>query len=263
VIGGGSSAGAVAGERRRRHRGSTTAAVRSPARGKAQLSNAPRTGLQCDLGEVLQVAIGLESRRRHELGKGCPAAAAGARTPASWRLVLSNKREGKLQGVLGHAGAARVGGASGWRVEFTVAAPMADGGGLRVARGGGRPAFIGKRALAKGSRESSHGGPRHGATAVQAASQWRLVGSAASQWQKAVRPPSACECGAWRRPGPKSTTHRSPLAPRANQGSAVCLGVRVRRSQGFKNRNSSGFQNRQNRSGKPVKPTGKPKRAVF
>jgi hypothetical protein len=134
VIVGGSSAGAVAGEQRWRHRGRAAAAARSPARGKARLSNARHTALQCDLEEVLRVAIGLESRRRHELGRDCSAAATGARTPASWRLGLSNKREGKLQGVLGHAGAARVGGASGWRVEFTVAAPMADGGGLGVAR---------------------------------------------------------------------------------------------------------------------------------
>jgi hypothetical protein len=75
---GGSSAGAVAGERR--HRGSTAAAARSPARGKARLSS-------------------------------------------------------PLQGVLGHAETARVGGASGWKVKFTMAAPMADGGGLGVARG--------------------------------------------------------------------------------------------------------------------------------
>jgi hypothetical protein len=66
--------------------------------GKARLSNARRTELQGDLGEVLRVLIGLESRRRHELGRGCPAAAAGARTPASWRPGLSNKRPGKLLG---------------------------------------------------------------------------------------------------------------------------------------------------------------------
>jgi hypothetical protein len=52
----------------------------------------------------------------------------------SWRLGLDNKREGKLQGVLGHARAARVGDASGWRVEFTVAAPMADGGACLLSR---------------------------------------------------------------------------------------------------------------------------------
>jgi hypothetical protein len=76
VIVGGSSAGAVAGDRRRRHRGSTATAVQIPARGKARLSNARHTELQCDLEEVLRVAIGLESRWRHELGRDCPAAAA-------------------------------------------------------------------------------------------------------------------------------------------------------------------------------------------
>jgi hypothetical protein len=83
VIGSGSSAGGVAGERRWQHRGNTAAAARSPARGRVRLSNVRRTGLQCDLGEVLRVPIGLESRRRHGLGRDCPAAAAGARTPAS------------------------------------------------------------------------------------------------------------------------------------------------------------------------------------
>jgi hypothetical protein len=82
-MGGGSSAGAVAGERRRWHRGSTAAAARSPARGKARLSNARRTELQYGPGEVLQVPTGLESRRRYKLGNGDPAAAAGARAPAS------------------------------------------------------------------------------------------------------------------------------------------------------------------------------------
>jgi hypothetical protein len=83
VVGGGSSAGGVAGERRRRHRANTAAVARSPARGRARLSNERRIGLQCDLGEVLRAPIGLESRRRHGLGRACPAAAAGVRTPAS------------------------------------------------------------------------------------------------------------------------------------------------------------------------------------
>jgi hypothetical protein len=65
VIAGGSSAGAVAGERRRRHRGSTAVAARSPARGKARLSNTRLTRLQCDLEEMLRGPIGLESRRGH------------------------------------------------------------------------------------------------------------------------------------------------------------------------------------------------------
>jgi hypothetical protein len=38
---------------------------------------------------------------------------------------------------------------------------------------------------------------------------------------------------------------------------------RRRRRAGSPSRNSSGFPNRQNRSGKPVKPTGLPTRAVF
>jgi hypothetical protein len=83
VIGGGSAARGVASKRRRRHRGNTAAAVRSSARGRARLSNVWRTGLQCDLGEVLRVPIGLESKWRHGLGRDCPVAAAGARTPAS------------------------------------------------------------------------------------------------------------------------------------------------------------------------------------
>jgi hypothetical protein len=73
----------IDGERRRRSRGGAAAVARSPARKRARLSNARRTGLQCDLGEVLRVPIGLESRWRRELGEDCPAAAAGAQTRAS------------------------------------------------------------------------------------------------------------------------------------------------------------------------------------
>jgi hypothetical protein len=75
------------------------------------------------------VPIGLESRRRHELGKGCPAAAAGARTPASRRLGLSNKRSGELLGILGQEGATHVSGASGRRVELAVGTPGGGNGG--------------------------------------------------------------------------------------------------------------------------------------
>jgi hypothetical protein len=50
-----------------------------------------------------------------------PAAAAdGGVAPASWWLGLDNKREGRLQGVLGHAGATRVGRASGRSGELDV-----------------------------------------------------------------------------------------------------------------------------------------------
>jgi hypothetical protein len=129
VIGGGSSAGAVAGERRRWHRGSTAATARSPVRGKARLRNARCIELQCDLGEVLRVPIGLESRRRHELSKGYLAAAAGAWTPASWRLGLSNKQPGELLGILGQARATCVGGASGRKVELAMGTTGGGNGG--------------------------------------------------------------------------------------------------------------------------------------
>jgi hypothetical protein len=74
------------------------------------------------------VAIGLESRRMHKLSKGCPAAAAGARTPTSWRLGLSNKRAWMLRWCRREVGVARIGVASGRSTEFTAAASMADGG---------------------------------------------------------------------------------------------------------------------------------------
>jgi hypothetical protein len=48
------------------------------------------------------------------------AAADGGVTPACWRLGLDNTREGRLQGVLGHAGATRVGRASGQSGELAV-----------------------------------------------------------------------------------------------------------------------------------------------
>jgi hypothetical protein len=44
----------------------------------------------------------------------------GGVTPARWRLGLDSKREGRLQGVLGHAGATRVGCASGRSGELAV-----------------------------------------------------------------------------------------------------------------------------------------------
>jgi hypothetical protein len=70
----------------------------------------------------------LESRRRHRLDKPCPAAAAGARIPASWRLGLS-KRKGELPGTLVQLGAARVCEEKKTEVEFAAVASMAAGGG--------------------------------------------------------------------------------------------------------------------------------------
>jgi hypothetical protein len=108
VLGGGSSAGGVAGERRQRRRGNRAAAVRSPARERTQLRNVWRVGLQGDPGEVLRVPIGLESGRGHGLGRACPAEAAGARIPVSYRLGLSNTRKGELLGALVELVAARI-----------------------------------------------------------------------------------------------------------------------------------------------------------
>jgi hypothetical protein len=68
----GGGAGATGPRRREVRRGERT-----------HLRNAWRAGLQGDSGKVLRVPIGLESGRGHGLGRACPAAAAGARIPAS------------------------------------------------------------------------------------------------------------------------------------------------------------------------------------
>jgi hypothetical protein len=54
------------------------------------LGNVLHTGLLGALGKVLDGSPGLENRRRGELGDGDPAAAAGARAPASRRLGQDN-----------------------------------------------------------------------------------------------------------------------------------------------------------------------------
>jgi hypothetical protein len=85
------------------------------------------------------------------------AAAAGVITPASRRLGVANKRGWDLCWYKGEVGAACVCVASVRRVEFTVAAPMADDGarlGVRRqrARLASSTAYIGARALERGSR---------------------------------------------------------------------------------------------------------------
>jgi hypothetical protein len=74
------------------------------------------------------------------------AAAAESFAPASWWLGLSNKRKGELLGILGQAGATRVGGASGRRVEFAVRLHRRGGSSavarLLCARGKGGRVFI-------------------------------------------------------------------------------------------------------------------------
>jgi hypothetical protein len=67
------------------------------------LDNVLHTGLMGVLWEVLGGSPGLENRRRGELGDGDPAAAAGARAPASRRVGLANTRTCKLTGCEGRA----------------------------------------------------------------------------------------------------------------------------------------------------------------
>jgi hypothetical protein len=105
-----------------------TAGRTAPASSWPGSTRGRRGKLHGVLEERLGVAIGLESRRMHKLSKGCPAAAAGARTPTSWRLGLSNKRAWMLRWCRREAGVARIGVASGRSTEFTAAASMADGG---------------------------------------------------------------------------------------------------------------------------------------
>jgi hypothetical protein len=82
-IGGGGSAGEVAGERRRRSRGGAAAEARTAVKIGAGHNNVLHGQLPCVLGKVLGGSLGLEDRRRGELGNGGPAAAAEARAPAS------------------------------------------------------------------------------------------------------------------------------------------------------------------------------------
>jgi hypothetical protein len=72
------------------------------------------------LGKGLRRLVGSGITRGAELADGCPAAAAGETTPASWRLEQANKRAQELQGVLKEWGAARVGEEKQAGVEFTV-----------------------------------------------------------------------------------------------------------------------------------------------
>jgi hypothetical protein len=80
------------------------------------------------LAEVLGGSLGSEDRRRGELGNGGPAAATGARAPASRQFGLANTRVCKL-GVCGEMVWTCSGGqGNGQGDELTEAASMADGG---------------------------------------------------------------------------------------------------------------------------------------
>jgi hypothetical protein len=75
----------VAGERRRRSRGGAAAEARTAVKIGAGLNNVLHWKLPCSLGKVLGGSLGLENRRRGELGNGGPAAAAEARAAVKRR----------------------------------------------------------------------------------------------------------------------------------------------------------------------------------
>jgi hypothetical protein len=79
--------------------------------------------LHWGLGDALRWLVGSGDEREAELVDGCPAAAVGEITPASWQLELTNKRAQELPGVLREWGAARVGEERQAGVEFTVRHP--------------------------------------------------------------------------------------------------------------------------------------------
>jgi hypothetical protein len=82
-IGGEGSAEEVAGERRRRSRGGAAAEAQTAVKIGVGLNNVLLWQLPCVLGKVLGGSLGMEDRRRGELGNGDPAAAAEARALAS------------------------------------------------------------------------------------------------------------------------------------------------------------------------------------
>jgi hypothetical protein len=118
-MGSGGLTGDVAGERRRTS-GGTAAGARILTRTGAERVNVWHGQLHWGQGKGLRRLVGSGIARGAELVDGCPAAAAGETTPASWQLERANKRAQELQGVLKEWGAARVGEEKQAGVEFTV-----------------------------------------------------------------------------------------------------------------------------------------------
>jgi hypothetical protein len=151
---------------------------------------------------------------------------------------------GSVGSTSGHTSSCGVRGRTGCAQEalgFSRApsAPWGANGGAVAAQGHARTevdlAFKGSVPWGKGNP----GSPQRWVTVwcrggASGDNQWRLVGGVVSQWPKAARPPDACKCGAWRRPGPTCTSHRSPLAPRTDQQSPACLDVHVWRRMAVK-----------------------------
>jgi hypothetical protein len=123
--------GEVASERRRRSSGGAPAGTRTVAREEVMLNNALPRELPCGLGKTPGRSPGAEDRRRGELGRGGPVAAAGTRALAIVRLVLINKRLGELLGCTRKSLSAHGSGGVDWREMHTGGA----NGGTAMARG--------------------------------------------------------------------------------------------------------------------------------
>jgi hypothetical protein len=125
----------VAGERRRRTGGGAAAGARIPTKTGTEQVNVLHGQLHWGLGSVLRWLVGSGDEREAEPVDGCPAAAAGEITPASWQLEQTNKRApGATRGPKG------VGSSTCWRGKAGGGgahreASMADGGGSVLARG--------------------------------------------------------------------------------------------------------------------------------
>jgi hypothetical protein len=114
--------------------------------------------------------------------------------PASWRLGLSNTRKGRLQGVLGHAGATRVGRASGRSGELAVhlqwRGAVAPSGRERERED--RPDFIAQHEAVECF--IAHQGEGRGSTSMVWPGYGGMGGDArrlSDQWREAVPPSSA------------------------------------------------------------------------
>jgi hypothetical protein len=135
MIGGGGSAGEVAGERRRRRSSSGAATgTHTAVKTGTGLKHVLHGKLPCGPGKMLGRCLGLEDRRRGELGGGGLAAAAGARTPAIVGLGLINKRLGELLGCTRKGSGACGGEGVDWREVRTGGA----NGGTAVAQADAR-----------------------------------------------------------------------------------------------------------------------------
>jgi hypothetical protein len=122
-MGGGGLTRGVAGERRRRTGGGAAAGARIPTKTGTEQVNVLHGQLHWGLGNVLRWFVGSGDEWEAEPVDGCPTAAAGEITPASWQLEQTNTHAQELIGVLKEWGAARVGEEKQVGVELTVRHP--------------------------------------------------------------------------------------------------------------------------------------------